>query len=116
MKKLVCPCCGWSNFIKYDGEETIFCLACGLECTEYEVLKFEQANPDENGNYGITVIDEYRKEYKKFNGHRSDAYYEEWIKKAEEREAEKASVEDPGTRDEDENDWEPVVGPTPFDQ
>ena len=116
MKKLICPCCGWSDFLKYEGIETIHCLACGFECTEYDAMKFEQEVPDEDGDYGITVIDEYRNEYKKFNGHRSDAYYEEWIKKAEDREADIASVKDLETSDEDENDWEPVVGPTPFDQ
>ena len=83
MKKLVCPCCGWSDFLKYTDSDKVYCQACRLEYTEDEVLKFEKEVPeDETGDYGITVIDKDRGGYGSFNGHKSDAYYDKWVKEA----------------------------------
>ncbi len=112
MKKLVCPCCGWSDFFKYDDEETVYCLACGLEYSEGEVLRFEKEVLGDDGDYGITVVNAERGEYGSFNGHKSDAYYRELSALAEEQEY---SHDETFENSDMYGEWQILDGPSPFD-
>ncbi len=115
MRKLICPCCGWSDFIKYDGEDIIYCLACGLEYTEKEELTFEKEVPGEDCDYGLTVIDPYEWEYRSFNDHKSDNYYKKWITMADSC----AELIDESLEEKDEGiekeGWQSLDGLSPFD-
>ncbi len=57
MIKLVCPCCGRSDFLKYDYDDvyhdTWYCLCCGLEFDDLRVLEKEVPDSEYDG-YGLT--------------------------------------------------------------
>lgn len=60
MIKLVCPCCGWSDFLKYDYDDvyhdTWYCLSCGLAFDNLRVLQKEVPDSECDG-YGSDWVD-----------------------------------------------------------
>ena len=106
MVKLVCPACGWSDFLKYKGDSSWHCQCCGMVYSDAEVKTFEKEVPESEYNgYGVTIIDPDKEAfYDEFIAN-YDAYYAKYVTAyAKEDEEEK-----------DESDWEKVEGPTPFD-
>ena len=71
MIKLVCPCCGWSDFLKYDYDDvyhdTWYCLCCGLEFDDLRVLEKEVPDSEYDG-YGLTIVNVDK-----------EAYYDEFL-------------------------------------
>lgn len=53
MIKLVCPCCGWSDFLKYDYDDayhdTWYCLCCGLKFDKFRVFEKEVTDSEYDG-------------------------------------------------------------------
>lgn len=81
MIKYVCPVCGYSDFLVYDNDDSVYCLCCGFEYTVSDLKLLEKDVPDEeyDGN-GITYIDtEKEARYNEFMEH-FDEHYANYVK------------------------------------
>ena len=76
MVKLVCPACGWSDFLKYKDDSSWHCQCCGMEYSDAEVKTFEKEVPESEYNgYGTTVIDIEKEEFYEDFIENYDYYY-----------------------------------------
>ena len=109
MIKLVCPACGWSDFIRYDHDDTLYCMCCRLEYTDVRMLEKEVPDSEYDG-YGLTLVisdDDDEEFYDELLTH----YDEYW---AGYMEADRFSSD--GTESQDEADWQILDGPSPFEE
>ena len=115
MRKLVCPCCGWSDFLKYDDDYYWHCMACGVEYAEDKVLTFEREVPDTpDTGYGVTIINTYLEDQYDDFIENYDKYYEKYVKRNSESVNEDQSEDD--RECEDETEWLDLEEPSPFEE
>ena len=116
MKKLVCPVCGWSDFLKYDYEFHWHCQICETGYTEDEILGFLMDIPVDDEEYDGSIINIYLVEYESFGIRKPDKYYRDFIDNMPDSKNEFFIGDDESNETEEyETDWQVLVDPSPFD-
>lgn len=113
MKKLFCPVCGWSDFLKFDYEYHWHCQICSTGYTEDEVLGLEKDIPVDEAEYGESIINIYQLEYDSFGIRKPDAYYQKYIDNSPDCTYETSETNYGDC--EDESEWQVLDGQSPFD-
>lgn len=114
MRRVVCPLCGYSDFLRYDYDEYWHCMCCGMEYSESEFLNFEkEIHEMENGDYGATIINTYQGGFDRIGMCQSDGYYDEL---ADSLDTILESIEEQSNKDIGNKGWEDVDGSSLFDK